>query len=275
MFDGYFTDESEMIFNRPLSRFHCCKKKKISQSEFFGYMKYAIVFSLLFITATRVYSQGSFSLSTPVIYNTVEVTNNYGPQRQIKGTSWGYGANVVYSFAPKFLKLTKNFTINIGGGYFKQQFNLTRPFRYHAPAEVLYYTKSYSYDNFHGIVGLSYNFPVKHNYSFDINVLYNWLGSIRQKYTPNHYGAPDVSFNQIEHKKHVFGNIITSSIGLKKHWKDKYSFGLNLIIPLHTQWRMDQIFYDDPTKYFHPKSMGGNISSIGCSISIGYYLKAN
>lgn len=133
-------------------------------------MKLIAIFNLLLIASIPSYSQGSFSLSTPVIYNTVEVTNNFGPQRQIKETSWGYGANVIYSFSPKFLILVKNLSINIGGGYFRQQFNLTRPFRYHSPAEVLFYTKKYSYDNFHGIVGLSYNFPVKHNYSFNVNV---------------------------------------------------------------------------------------------------------
>lgn len=243
-------------------------------------MKYAIViFNSLFIVSISIYGQGSFSLSIPAIYNTVEVPNNWSPptainrKNQFNGTSWGYGANVIYSFNPKFLNLDKNFTINIGGGYFKQRFNLQRPFNYNSPVEIIYYTDHYSYDNIQGIVGVSYKFPLKDNYSFNANFSYNWLNSFRQKYTPT-YGSTSRDHSQIEHRKYVFGNILTFSFGLKKHWKDKYSLGLNLVFPLYTQWRMDKIFDDDPTKYFYPKPRGGNISSIGGNISFEYYLKS-
>ena len=61
-------------------------------------MKYAIViFNSLFIVSISIYGQGSFSLSIPAIYNTVEVPNNWSPptainrKNQFNGTSWGYG----------------------------------------------------------------------------------------------------------------------------------------------------------------------------------------
>ena len=242
-------------------------------------MKLIAIFNLLLIASIPSYSQGSFSLSMPVIYNTVEVTNNWSPptainrKNQFNGTSLGYGVNLNYSFRPTFIVKNHQLFLNIGVGYFMQRFDLQRPFDYVSPLQPIFYTDHYSYHCLQVLLGISYKYSINSDYFLIGNFSYSGLNSFRQQYTPTSnagYGR----LTQINHNQIDFGNMLMLAMGLNRNLGDRFSLGLSVLIPLYIRWRNDKIFKDDPTKYFHPKSMGGNISSIGGNISIGYYLKS-
>lgn len=211
------------------------------------------LFIIGFYACMEVSAQNSISISTPFIFNVVEITDNFGPHQQIGGNAFGYGVNFKCNFRPNILRLNKNLSFKVGVGYFRQQFNLERPFHFDSPIQILYYTDNYSYDNLQWILGLAYKNPLKQKNYLNIELLYNGLNSFRQKYNTSSGGSAQES--QIESDRYNYGCIITISTGLQKDIGDdkRYSVGLNLIMPIYTKWRKDSIFDDDPTEYCHPK----------------------
>lgn len=217
------------------------------------------------------YGQSGFTFSIPAIYSKVSVPNNWSPptainrQNRFDGTSLGYGVNLNYSFRPAFMIKDKHILLNIGAGYFKQRFDLVRPFDYVSPLQPIFYTDFYSYHCWQLSAGLTYNYPLSKNYFLSGNLCYNWLNSFRQEYTPtsNHgYGE----LTQVNHNRIDFGNTLMLALGLNRNLGKRFSFGLNVLVPLYIRWRNDKIFKDDPTEFSHPKF------SLGLNISVVYYL---
>jgi len=237
-------------------------------------MKKILLVCLVYLTTIQitVYGQAGFTLSVPVIYGKVELTNNWSPptainrHNQFDGTSLWTAINLDYSFDPTFLIKNKKILMNIGLGYFNQQFNVKRPFDYNSPLQPMFYTDNYAYYGLQGTLGMSYNYSLRKNYFLSGNLSYSWLRSFRQEYTflYTYLGSDriQVNNNQID-----FGNMLILSIGIYKHLGSKLSLGLDIIAPLYTCWRNDKIFKDDPSKFSHPKY------SFGSSLSITYRLK--
>lgn len=212
--------------------------------------------------------QSRLSVSAPVIWSEVKVKDNWTPstapnyKEYHNGSGAGYGINLYYSFHPKLLTNDKHFSMNIGAGYFKQRFNVTRPFDYNSPVQPVFHTDHYSYHSWHGLIGMSYNYPLKKDYFLTGNLTYNALYSFRQDYTPITYSAGTDYFTQINHEKINFGKIVSLNVGLNKYLGRKFSLGLYVSAPLYTRWRNDKIFNDDPTTYYHPKfSLGTYLSA--------------
>jgi hypothetical protein len=221
-------------------------------------MKIYILIILVYSTFNLSFGQASLSINFPFIWNKVNVENNFGPQRSIKGSSIGYGININYS--PNFLR-NQRFSILIGGGYFIQKFNLYRPFRFDSPVQPIYYTKSYSYSNINGIIGAHFTIFKLNNNTISGSIVHNWLYTFRQSYTPAVRHSSSDPYKQIENDKYNFGNILNLSIGIEKQISTKYSYSFDILAPIYTRWRMDKIFDDDPTEYLNPKfSLGANIS---------------
>jgi hypothetical protein len=94
-------------------------------------------------------------------------------------------------------------------------------------------------------------------------VSYNSFTSFRQKYTPTNNTGSD-HFSEIEHRRYYFGDMLILSFGFKKHFGNRYSFGVDAVAPLISNWRKDDIFNDDSSKFFHPRF------GAGISISLQY-----
>ncbi|MBS1559813.1 MAG: hypothetical protein JST69_13920, partial [Bacteroidetes bacterium] len=210
--------------------------------------------------------QNSLSVSVPMIYSNVTVKNNWSPptaynrQNEFNGTSLGYGLNVQYSFKPPpFLTINKHFSLNIGVGYYRQVFNVERPLDYISPLFIVFYTKNYSYDCIHGLVGISYNQPIGKSYSLRGSLTYNLLNSFRQEYSVTYTSPPEITHNSINR----YGNFITCSLGGDKKINKRFSIALNILVPVFTRWRNDKIFGDDPSTFCSPSfSLGGSVNVI-------------
>jgi hypothetical protein len=230
--------------------------------------KIRFIFFLTSITSLSASGQNGFTLSVPVIYSKVEVANNWSPptavnrQNEFDGTSLGHGVNLNYSFRVPFIIKNKRILFNIGLGYFKQKFDLQRPFDYVSPLEPIYYTDHYSYNCWQGSVGVTYSYPVNNKYSLSGNLSYCWLTSFRQEYAPTRGYSAQINNGQID-----FGKMLNLSLGINRKLGGKFSVGLNMLIPVYVRWRNDKIFKDDPSTFYSPEF------SLGTSISITYYLK--
>jgi len=228
--------------------------------------------SLVLISPTAD-GQSGFTLSIPVIYSKIEVANNWSPptavnrQNQFDGTTLGYGVNLNYSFRPTFLIKNQHILLNIGVGYFNQRFDLERPFDYDSSVKPIFYTDYYSYYCLQGLVGISYNYSFSADYLLVCNLSYNWLNSFRQEYTPTYSVGTD-HFTQINNNQMDFGNTLMLAIGLNRNLGNRFSLGLNVLVPVYIRWRNDKIFGDDPSTFYSPKF------SLGSSISITYRLKS-
>lgn len=218
------------------------------------------------------FGQNELTLSTSIIYSSIEVPNNWSPptavnrQNKFKGNGLGWGTHVTYSFHPNFLIKNKNIRMNLGFGYFKQLFNIERPFDYDSPMQPIFYTDNYSYHCFQSIVGFAYTRSIGSKFSINGNLSYRWLRSFRQDYTPTaSYGHGDLT--QVNRNQIDFGDLLILEIGVNRNLGNRYSVALNLLTPLYARWRNDKIFKDDTSTYSHPRF------SLGSSISVIYNLR--
>lgn len=180
---------------------------------------------------------------------------------QFKGTSFGHGLNLNYSFQPRFLVNDQHFFVNIGVGYFKERFNVMRYFDYKSPLYLGWSTHHYSYYCWQWRAGLTYQYPLN-EYALIANVSYNHFNSFRQQYAVSAKGSP--SPDQVNELNIDFARSITLVLGAQRKITEKISIELSLVLP-YTRWRNDRIFRDDPATFSKPTF------SIGTSISIAYH----
>ena len=227
-----------------------------------------IIFIGVFVNA---FGQGSINFSIPFIINSVRMENNWSPptainrKKYFNGTSLAYGANLTYSFRPNSIIKNENMCLLIGIGYFKQRFDIERPFNYDSPLQPIFYTDHYSYHCLQTIIGIGHKYPIKDKFHLSSNLLYSWLNSFRQDYTPtsNHgYGK----LTQTNNSNINFGHTILLEFGAYRQLNSKLSSGLNILVPLYTRWRNDIIFNDNPSEFSNPKF------SVGLSLSTTYRL---
>lgn len=226
----------------------------------------------LLISCTS-YGQRSLSVTVPTIWSNVKVKDNWTPatapnsEEYKEGSAFGYGIGLNYTFQPSFIIKDKHFTTNIGAGYFKQRFEIKRPFDYNSPVEPIFYTDHYSYHCWQGSLGITYNYELKRKYVLSGNLTYSMQYSFQQNYTPT-YSVGTNFFTQVNHNQIDFGRLLILNVGLNKYFGKKMSFGFYLLAPVYTRWRNDKIFRDDPSTFFHPNF------SIGTSISAAYHFKS-
>ena len=217
------------------------------------------------------YGQSSLSISIPTIWSNVKVKDNFTPptavggyKEYLEGSAFGYGVNLNYSFHPRFIINDKRFSVNVGVGYFKQRFDIRRPFDYNSPFEPLFHTDYYSYDCWQASIGLSYTYAFNNKYFLLANLSYNTLQSFRQEYKPL-TGNASMFPKQENHHQTDFGKSLPLSVGLNRYFGKHFSLGIYIVAPVYTRWRNDKIFKDDPAEFSHPKF------SLGTSVNIAYH----
>lgn len=212
--------------------------------------------------------QSSLTLSALRIHSRIEAQNNWSPptaisrQDRFEGTATGYGASLSYSFRPAFLIKNPRISLNAGAGYFTQRFDMRRPFDYISPMQPIFYTDHYTYHCWHWSAGLTYKQPLNENYFLSGNLSYTWLRSFRQEYTPTNGHASQDNRRPID-----FGNLLVLALGINRKLGNRFSAGLDVLLPLYVRWRNDRIFKDDPARFSRPSF------SPGLGIHVSYRLK--
>ena len=178
----------------------------------------------------------SVALSIPILYNQSDaVFYSLGRRKTTSGDAFSYGINVNYS---KFIY--KNFFATVGGGYFKQVFGIRRPFNYIPPdgSKPLISTTFYSYRNVHSFVGLGHKIKLNNKYCLNNVLSYNLYHTYNQNYKQNYFPNHNPTFKQ----RFNLGSIVMLSTGIEKKIAKNVCIGLDVLVPIKTQWSYDNKF---------------------------------
>jgi hypothetical protein len=184
----------------------------------------------------------------------VDVPNNWSPPTAVNrtdrfnGDSKGFGALLGYSFTVKPLNKRASISFETSIGYFAQRFNLTRPFDYKSPLDVIFYTDYYTYHCFDTNLGIGYTWRISDFYSLMTTAHYHFLYSFLQVYEPA-YNTGTNNHKQTNHRLYRSGDMALLSASLERQIAKRFSIGFSLLVPLQVRWRNDRIFRDDPTGY--------------------------
>ncbi|MBS1682576.1 MAG: autotransporter outer membrane beta-barrel domain-containing protein [Bacteroidetes bacterium] len=223
-----------------------------------------VLFSLCVVLSFIAHGQSSLSISTPMIWSTAKVKDNWTPttapyyKEYLTGTALGSGINLKYFIKPKFILKgkAKHFNINVGLGYFKQKFDISRPFDYASFVQIIYRTSGYSYQCWNWSVGLKYSYPINAKYELTADLSYQQFRSFQQDYAPTSGDPIQTNRFSID-----FAKIVTLTLGVERKLGKYFSVSFNLLLPA-ISWRNDRIFRDDPSTYYHPSFSFGNSFSL-------------
>jgi hypothetical protein len=216
----------------------------------------ACTFLSLFVVAQKKAGPNQLGFSLPVIRNNTSITNDYGLVRTFEGAALSYGLNLHYS-----RKIYKGLSLRSGIGYFRQKFGVQRPFNYDDFTNLLFYTKHYHYDNIHWLLGLGYEYRLSSKYALTGDLTYNGLYAYRGTFTPDFQGRkPQVVKNDFS-----FGRMVNIGLGLNRTLCRRFSVGAGILLPVYTQWRKDNIFWENDHDFY------ASISNIGMNISFNHH----
>ena len=234
-----------------------------------------VILAVLFILFNAVcFSQNknpktnTIGISIPVIFNKSNgIFYSLGNKREPEGKAVSFGIGVDYS-----KKLYKNFYASLGIGYFKQSFNIIRPFEFDGDTvtNLLYSTKRYNYNCLRFNVWIGYKHTLNKKININGMVSFNLFNSFKQDYTPTGYSGSHHKTTQTNKKAMQIGYMINISGGVEYLIANNISLGVDAFVPIKTKWKDDKIFI---------KSFFGNDSqiiaenkfSIGTVISCKYH----
>jgi hypothetical protein len=229
-------------------------------------------FLLLFLgNGFELYSQekinsNKIGLSIPIVWNNSNgVYYSLGSRKEPSGNALSYGINVNYS-----LFVYQDWFLIGGGGYFKQRFDIQRPFQYRAPngSEPLVSTTKYSYQTFQFLLGVGYQHYFRGKWGVTGQLSYNHYNSYKQKYKQDYAPGKNEDFK----KSFVLGNMVNLELRCERYVNQRVSVGSSILVPLHTNWKDDNIF----NKYDYANDTqitAKNKLSIGANFSFYYHLK--
>jgi hypothetical protein len=211
--------------------------------------------------AQNTYPKNEVSLSWPFIWNHSEATYyQLGSPKTPDGKAISYGVDFSYGRI-----IERHWMIKLGAGYFKQRFNIERPFDFDNPTNLAYHTQSYQYDNLDLSGGIYYKRKINTKSALVGGIRYSFLYSFRQKYIVD----KELKTWQVNHQSFSLSDQCSLSIGYEKMLSQCISVRVDLVAPIYTRWHKDSIF---PNSYYSDKELqvAQNIFSIGASVSFNY-----
>lgn len=235
-----------------------------------SFMPKQFLFICLLALAVKGYSQiekpkiGAVGISIPIIWNNSEATYySLGSPKYSSGNAVSYGVNVNLSRT-----IYKNLFVLAGIGYFKQEFEIKRPFDYRAPdgSKPLVYTEYYSYYGIRWLLGIGYQKVLSKNLSVKGTISYNMYNSYKQKYAQKYFPG----INEIYKKPLSIGSTINFDLGMERYFSNKVSVGVNGVVPVYTKWNKDAIFFGNGYAN-NEQQIARNKFSIGAVFSCYYH----
>lgn len=216
----------------------------------------------------KTYKKNGIAISIPLILNNSNgVYYSLGNKQKPSGTKFSHGVSLNYS-----MQLYKNWFGSIGVGYFKQSFNISRPFEFDGDTvtNLLYSTKMYNYHCFVYNGGLGYSYSLNNKIKINGQASFNLFSSFRQNYTPIRYSGSEHKNTQTNTLNMQIGYMINISAGLEYFITNKTSVGADLLVPFITKWNDDEVF----TKSFFgtdSQIIAENRFSVGTALSFKYH----
>lgn len=229
-----------------------------------SFLSTILLISYLSAVSQSAKMKSSIGISIPVIWNNSEATfYQLGSPKYPRGNAISYGANINYS-----RYIHKTFFGILGLGYFKQLFNIKRPFDYKTSdgTKPLVYTKYYSYNNIYWLVGAGYQREFSKNFYIQGTISYSNYNSFSQRYAQEY--SPGV--NEIYKKSLSMGSMIDLNMGVEKNITNRVSVGTGVVLPIYTKWNNDGIFIKN---YYssEEQQIARNKLSVGIVVSCNYH----
>ena len=204
-------------------------------------------------------SDNQIGLSIPIIWNTTEIYNIYSGARAdyISGSAVSYGININY-----LQKIFKSIYVTGGIGYYNQRFGIKRPFDFNGDTitNLGYYTEHYAYSSINWFVGIGYRHWLNATYSLSGSIALNSYHTFSQKYTPNAFSGYEYKKYQVEKRNYSLGKSLNLNAGVNRKISQKLLAGVELVIPVYTNWKKDRIFRENENEFYNSNfSMGTNI----------------
>ncbi|MEQ1553964.1 MAG: hypothetical protein ABL929_07295 [Ferruginibacter sp.] len=210
----------------------------------------------------------SVSLSMPVIWNNSNgIYYSLGNKKTPTGKASSYGIVVNYNRL-----LHKNWYTTIGVGYYKQSFNIIRPFEFDGDTvtNLLYSTKQYNYHCVLINLGFGYSYSLNTKVKLNGAAAINLLNSFKQNYTPTNYSGYQHKTTQTNTRKMPIGYIANISLGAEYLISKKISVGIDALLPFVNKWKYDVVFiksgFGDDSQI-----IAENKFSFGTAISCKYH----
>lgn len=207
-------------------------------------------------------------VSIPLLLNNSNgVYYSLGNRREPTGKAISYGINFNYT-----RKIYKSWFTSMGVGYFRQSFNIIRPFDFSGDTvtNLLYSTKKYNYYCLALNAGLGYSYRLNSKYKLNGMASFNLLNSFKQTYDPNGQGPLIPKPNQTNKKSLQIGYMMTISSGIEYLISKKVSIGADVVVPVITKWKNDKIFIESLFGNDSQK-IAENRFSIGTTLSCKYH----
>lgn len=207
-------------------------------------------------------------VSIPLILNNSNgVYYSLGNRKEPIGKAVSYGINFNYTRT-----IYKNWFASIGAGYFKQSFSIIRPFNFSGDTltNLLYSTKRYNYYCLTLNAGLGYSYTLNSKLKLNGMATFNLLNSFKQDYTPTGYSGFEHEKIQINNKNLQIGYMVNISPGIEYSVSKRVSIGADIIIPVVTKWKIDEIFIESLFGNDSQK-IAENRFSIGTMLSCKYH----
>ena len=237
-------------------------------------MRKQLLFLLLICLGLCGFSQkktiikNALGVSTPLIWNYSNgIYYSLGNRQKPSGKDFSYGININYTRT-----IYKNWFATAGIGYFNQSFNISRPFNFDGDTitNLLYSTKNYNYDCITLHAGLGYGYSINDKFIINGIASFNSLKSFKQKYSPTGLSGYQHKTTQTNKKNMQIGNMVNLSAGTEYILTKKISIGADIVFPIITKWKDDEIFI----KYYYnndSRQIAENKFTIGTAISFKYH----
>lgn len=237
-------------------------------------MKYLVagffftLLSLMSFSQKKNHMKDAIGISIPLIQNNSNgIFYSLGNKREPEGKAISYGISLNYS-----RQVYKGIFATAGVGYFKQSFNIIRPFEFDGDTvtNLLYATKKYSYHCIALNAGLGYRYAFNSRWAVNGLASFYLLRSFKQSYTPTRYSGYNHKTTQTNTRSLQVGNMVSLSAGADYRLTSRISVGLNILFPIVVRWKKDEIF---TYSYFgdDAQTIAQTKFSIGTMVSCKYH----
>ena len=213
-------------------------------------------------------SKNILGVSVPLMLNNSNgVYYSLGNRKEPIGNAVSYGINFNYTRT-----IYKGWFASVGLGYFKQSFSINRPFYFSGDTltNLLYSTKRYNYHCLTVNAGFGYRYTLNSRLKLNGMASFNLFNSFKQKYTPMGYSGFEHKKIQINNKSLQIGYMLNITPGLEYFVSKRVSIGADIILPVITKWKKDEVFIKSSFGNDSQK-IAKNRFSIGTVLSCKYH----
>ena len=203
-------------------------------------------FCLLLFIYTAEAQNHNFHVKIPLQFESQKAELLWGPNTHVKGKAINFGVHFLYEN-----DLKNGFRVTAGAGYFRERFNLTRPYNHQLlnrgdsiPLLTLAYNYNYSLLQVPASLLLQTSKSAKTNFFIGIEHIFNF--SFLRTYNG---GKPPVPYtNTTLHRFNFFGNTLSCFAELRTAYASS-TFAVQALARVYNRYRRDRILFEDEDEY--------------------------